>query len=237
MSVSTSASLGILGKHPGFGDFIRHGVSQSIADGLMGWMDSTLSTVRSDMDDGWERFWDNAQGLRFWAGRGVAGRTLAGCLRPSRDKVGRRYPFLLLAEGAAVASPLVDPDQRLYETLEAGMDAMTPGGGARTLLDGLDLETVGLSPEDDAERESGPLIWAHHPDGDLADLLAAAVPVDHSRAMIGRSYWWAPGNPGERAAVWLGQPGLPTAASLSWLLGGLPASSLGPETEVADVQQ
>lgn len=237
MTGQAQATIGILGKHPGFGDFVRHGLSDQIADRLMGWMDETLTAVRADMGDGWDVFWDQAQGLRFWIGRGVLGRTLAGCLRPSRDKVGRRYPFVLLAEGAAVPSPLRQPDQALYDQMQDRMDRMVPGQGARSLLDGVTLDLFGLRAEDDAELAEGPTVWAHHPDGDLTALLTAAAPVDAARSMTTRSYWWAPGVPGVRAAVWLGQPGLPAPSSLSWLLGGMPASPFEPETEVADVQQ
>ena len=81
------------------------------------------------------------------------------------------------------------------------------------------------TPEDLAQ---GPIIWAHHPEGDLGALLRSAGPVDAERAMTARSYWWAPATQG-RAAAWLGQTGLPGPEALGWLLGGVPVEGTGNE--------
>lgn len=224
------AQIGIMGKHPGYGDFVRSGISDPVADTLSTWLDQTLFDLRQTVDDGWEPLWDGAQNLRFWIGRGIAGATLAGVFRASRDKVGRRYPLLLLAEGVALEPPVNDPDQGIYETLDAHLDRVQPGDGATALLAGLD---TGFPQEDAARRAQGAVVWAHHPEGDLTALLKAAAPVDQSRAQAARSYWWAPGTD-TRAPVWLAAPGLPGAQALGWLLGGVPAINHAPATEDAD---
>jgi type VI secretion system protein ImpM len=217
-------TVGILGKHPAFGDFLRHGVSDEVAGRITGWIDPTLHALRDQQGDRWEAFWDTARGVRFWIGRAVAGRTLAGVLRPSRDRVGRRYPLVLMAEGVDLPAPVEAPDQAFHAALEAHLDAMRPGEGARSLLAGLDPAALPAAAEPPEALALGPILWAHHPGGDLAALLEAAAPVDRARAQTARSYWWAPGDRG-RAAVWLGQPGLPAPASLGWLLAGLPAAA------------
>ncbi|MBL3567411.1 type VI secretion system-associated protein TagF, partial [Rhodovulum sulfidophilum] len=38
MTVAGRASIGLLGKHPGYGDFLRAGLSDGVADGLTGWI-------------------------------------------------------------------------------------------------------------------------------------------------------------------------------------------------------
>ncbi len=207
----------VMGKHPGYGDFLRHGLSDAVADGLSRWVDQALFDLREDMGGGWQAFWDGAQDLRFWIGRAVMGCTIAGVLRPSRDRVGRRYPLMLLVEGAGLPPPVLDRSQDLYEGLAAHLDAMAPGQGAEALLEGLVQDWSGRG---EGQAGQGPLIWAHHPEGDLEALLHSACPVDHLHAATARSYWWAPGGEG-RAAVWLAQNGLPAAASLGWLLAGV----------------
>ncbi|WP_420857738.1 type VI secretion system-associated protein TagF [Marivivens marinus] len=216
-----AVSIGIMGKHPGFGDFLRHGISDPVAEGLSKWLDGSLHKLRTEVGDGWSDFWDRSITLRFWVGRSISGATLAGVLVPSRDKVGRRFPFLMLAEGVDRAAPVADPDQGLYDAFETHLSTAQPGpAGASSLLGGLDPDAIGIQPETDAQRAEGSLIWAHHPDGDLAALLRAAGPVDAARAMTNRSYWWAPGQSGSAPAIWLGQAGLPDAAGLGWLLSG-----------------
>jgi len=218
--------IGLAGKHPGYGDFIGHGLDQEVTAPLTGWIDQTLSTLRESLgEDAWPAFWDNAQGLRFWIGRAVLGRTVMGLFLPSRDKVGRRYPLILAAEGTAIPSPLLDPDQTIYEQMSAHVAAMVPGSGAAALTDGLALELPEETPDD---LTQGPIIWAHHPEGDLGALLRSAGPVDSEHAMTARSYWWAPATPG-RAAAWLGQQGLPGPEALGWLLGGVPSEGTGNE--------
>lgn len=215
-----SPKIGLLGKHPAYGDFLRHEVDDPVADRLTAWVDNTLAEVKEQLGDNWGAFWDGAQELRFWIGRAVLGQTLCGILHPSADKVGRRYPLILLVQGAKVEPPVAATGQELYDALSAHIPAMTAGTGAAALLEGLSAETLGLQAEDDLDRAAGPVIWAHHPEGDLTALLAAAAPVDAARAATIRSHWWAPGGDG-RAATWLGQAGLPTAAALSWALGGV----------------
>ncbi len=210
------APVGLIGKHPAYGDFLSAGLSDTVSDGLAGWLDQTLSELRDHMGNDWAAFWDGAQDLRFWIGRAMFGATLAGVLRPSRDRVGRRYPFLLLAEGVDLPAPVVEPDQGLWTRLETCLQQMEPGEGARALLTGIALD---LPAETAAQRAAGPTIWAHHPEGDLSALLRSAGPVAAERAETARSHFWAPGRPG-RAAIWLSDNGLPSAGAFGWALAG-----------------
>lgn len=211
--------VGVLGKHPGYGDFVRHGIADETADLLMAWIDETLTQVRNQLGADWADFWDNGQELRFWLGRKILGQTTIGIFRPSRDRVGRRYPLLLLAQGVAVEAPVIEHDQRPWDVLSAQMARMQPGQGAAALLRGIDADALFVSPEADAAHQMGPVIWAHHPEGDLTALLSSAAPVDHGRAATQRSYWWSVAAPG-RAPVWLAHPDLPQGQALAWAIGG-----------------
>lgn len=216
--MNEKAKPGLLGKHPGYGDFLQTNVDEPLAEAISGWLDHTLSALRDAQGQGWAPFWDGAQDLRFWVGRAVLGRTVVGILRPSADRVGRRYPLVILLAGADVPPPQDTPDdQDVWDQLAAQLEVMEPGQGARALL-------AGFAPDVDAEDAEtaalGPTIWAHHPEADIAKLLAAAGPADAARATVTRSYWWATG--GEtRAATWLGCAGLPDAGALGWALAGV----------------
>ena len=216
-----TATIGLMGKHPDYGDFLQAGLSDHTIETVNQWLDATLPPLRDQMGQGWGDFWDNAQDVRFWIGRALFGRTMIGVMRPSRDRVGRRFPLLLIGEGVDLAAPLGnDADQAPWEQLTEHLDDMTSGEGSATLLEGL---TMTLKSED-PETAFGPTLWAHHPEGDLASLLASAEAPDAERARLTRSYWWAPGVQSKtenRAAVWLACPGLPEAQSLGWLLGGV----------------
>lgn len=211
--------VGVLGKHPGYGDFVRHGIADETADELTRWIDTTLTEVRDQLKADWADFWDNGQELRFWLGRQVLGQTCIGIFRPSRDRVGRRYPLILMAQGVAVPPPVIDRDQRPWDVLSSQMKRMQPGQGAAALLRGIDSDALFVAPEPDSAASEGPVLWAHHPEGDLDALLASAAPVDHGRAATQRSYWWSTAAPG-RAPVWLAHPGLPQGQALAWAIGG-----------------
>ncbi|WP_370312031.1 type VI secretion system-associated protein TagF [Sagittula sp.] len=214
------ARIGVMGKHPGFGDFIQSGLSKDVHDALMRWLDKTLSRVREDVGSDWKSWWAQTQPLRFWIGRSVLDVPVAGVMQPSQDKVGRDYPLILAAENVFLPVPGDGgaTDQSPWEALEAHVTAMAPGKGAASLLEGLTLE---LPAEGEAERALGPTIWAHHPEGDLDALLRAAAGADLARGALQRSYWWSAGDD-TRLPVWLGCHGLPDAGALRWLLAGQP---------------
>lgn len=219
-----SVSVGIIGKHPGYGDFVQTGLSEATTAMLTRWIDHSFGGLRDSLGNAWPEFWDQAHDLRFWVGPAVTGKTLAGILRPSRDKVGRRYPFLLIMEGAAVPSPMQRADQSLWDDLDRHLNDMQPGTGARALLDGFSLR----NPPAAESEGAGPTIWAHRHDGDLTALLASAGPVEQDRAQLNRSHWWSPGSSG-RAATWLACPSLPLAPALGWLLSTVEGNAVPPQ--------
>lgn len=221
------ARLGLMGKHPEYGDFLQAGFSEPLIRGLEQWLDTVLPPMRDTLGNDWAGFWDGGQDLRFWIGRAVLGRTLVGVFRPWRDRAGRRYPFILAAEAADVAAPVVDPDQAPWDRFTAHFEVMQPGQGGVALLNNLQLI---LPAEDEAAANIGPTLWAHHPDGNLDALLHSAAQPDAERARLNRSYWWAPATMG-RSATWLGCPGLPGAQALIWLLTGVPAAVRESEAE------
>lgn len=190
---------GLFGKHPARGDFLDSGLSPAVISGLERWLDGALAECRTLLQPQWEALWDAAQadtaaqGLCFWVGEGLAGgEVLAGVLRPSRDKVGRRYPLLLLL----AAPPAVAPLPPLLADPAAWIDPLTARAQdiARRdafdtvpdLLAGLDLPET---PQAAALAGAAELV-AMRPDGDVTRLFADSRDADYRRAAAQRSYWW-----------------------------------------------
>ncbi len=220
-------SVGLLGKHPAFGDFVSVGFELSLKTRLMEWLDRELSRTREAARQNWEPLYDSALPLRFWIGPELLGLPMAGILVFSRDKVNRRYPLILSIMNSALSPPVLDDDQGVYDGLEAYLAEAEPdrGGGAQSLLEGLSLDLPAVSPV-------GPMLWAHNPYGDLQDMLASVAEPDLTLSAADRSYWWSIAR-GGKAATFLSHRGLPPADALGWLMGGMPAA---PEEEEAPSQ-
>ncbi|CTQ33342.1 TagF domain-containing protein [Jannaschia rubra] len=134
----------ILGKHPCWGHFLRHGWPEGMAERLEAWIDAAFGAVREDAA------WNAAAPLRFRMGG-----ALQGVLRFSKDRVGRRHPLILAKAGVA---DLIDPTP--WKTLEA-----------QDIVAGKDLAArfAGL-----ATKPASAVVWAVDADGDMSALLAAA---------------------------------------------------------------
>ena len=211
-----TSPIGLFGKHASYGDFVSHRVDAAVQTWLQGWLDTILPDLRDGLGDRWETSWDAAPPVRFWIGRGLAGRTIAGLLVASRDKVGRRYPLVILASSAAIAAPVIDPAQDFYDRLQDRLINMDPEDDIKDVVSAL----PSCRSEDDVTAQEGPLLWAHHPDGDLGALLRSAAGEDAKRAVTARSYWWVAARTSTEPSVWLGNAGLPDTATLGWLLFG-----------------
>lgn len=213
-----SATVGILGKHPAFGDFISSGFELSLKTRLMEWLDRELSRARDASRGDWEALYDHALPLRFWIGPELLGQSLAGVMIFSRDRVNRRYPLVLAIIGSRIEPPVLDDDQGIYEGLEAFIAEAKPerGGGAASLIEEIVIEL-------DEMPTVGPMLWAHHPDGDLSGMFGAVAGPDLTLAASDRSYWWGPARAG-KAAAFLSHRGLPPADALAWLMAGMPAA-------------
>jgi len=122
--------LGYTGKVPHRGDFVRHNVPTLLHRVWNDWLAATLATMVDTLDD-WPAGYDAAPVWRFALSPDIAGEDArAGVLIASRDGVGRRFPFALLAT--------LPPDA-------TALDPFAPGAKA---LDA--LETLARRAVDDA---------------------------------------------------------------------------------------
>ncbi|MFV0300193.1 MAG: type VI secretion system-associated protein TagF [Paracoccus sp. (in: a-proteobacteria)] len=217
------ATPGIYGKHPGFGDFLSAGLPELAESHLVPWVTQCLAETREWLGDAWEPVWDRAAPIRFWIGGAIwGGPHLRGVARPSRDKVGRRFPLIAVAETAG-SPPMVHSDQRFYMAAEVELDAdVTSPDDLRARL--AQRMGGGAAAVDPAVAAT---FWAANPALDVADLLTQLDVTDRVRAVGARSYWWMGAGEGRASAV-LACAGLPGPGELAWLLTGVRADTLPP---------
>ncbi len=238
--------VGIYGKHPAKGDFLDAGVPGPLLKLVEGWLDTALAEAREALGAEWEAVWSQAPLLRFWLGEGIWGAPLAGVLMASRDRVGRRFPLVLMATGAdAPPPPVVDPAQGWHDPAEAHLRrvmALADFPANAALLEGA---PVAPSPD-----QPGPAdFWAVCPGQGVEALWSDVALTDHRRAAAGRSYWWVAGEPERSAEPWpeaigeeatelpaaeVADPALPVEVALSEAVVGMEDASEPSETQLPD---
>jgi type VI secretion system protein ImpM len=100
MSASGVYPAACLGKLPAFADFVRHNATARETLALDEWIQHGLYHAQQLLRTEWDSSFDRAPAYSFIFWPENSDRFLVGHMGPSRDKSGRRYPF--------VASLLVD---------------------------------------------------------------------------------------------------------------------------------
>jgi type VI secretion system protein ImpM len=85
---------GCYGKVPIHGDFIRHNVTGTEIDQIDQWLQAGILSSRQTMGSAWDASFDASRPQRFLY-RPSTGRMVAGVIAASKDKPGRRFPFLV----------------------------------------------------------------------------------------------------------------------------------------------
>lgn len=215
------AAPGFYGKHPGFGDFLSAGLPAIAESHLVPWWTALLADTREWLGDRWQPVWDGAAPIRFWIGGAIwGGPHLQGVAKASRDKVGRRFPLIAVAE-TADSPPMLQSDQRLYRALEVELDS--DFSSPEALLTRLQAHSGGATGTVDPAVSA--TFWAANPTLDVADLLTQLDATDRVRALGARSYWWVAASETHASAV-LACAGLPQPGEMAWLLTGVPLQAL-----------
>lgn len=116
-------AVGIYGKLPTNGDFLRRGLrAETIAD-----LDCWLQIRLADTPHDWRQ--EDVSAWRFLASTGVFGpMAILGLLAPSRDRVGRDFPLVVAAEiepttdiGHAVSREWLDRAEALMHLARTGL--------------------------------------------------------------------------------------------------------------------
>lgn len=203
---------GFHGKAPARGDFLSRRVPPGFAAAWDEWLQRLVQVSRERLGHDWLDAWLEAPVWHFGLGAGVAGPGRAfGVLIPSVDRVGRHFPFTILAlaqrQGLPLARWAMQVEALALSALEDGFDP------AR-----LDAELATLGPPGDppSSPAAAPGIT---PLADCGDWPVAADAAVEALAP-GETLWWCRGAVRVPAAL-LRCQGFPDEAAASGLVGGL----------------
>ena len=122
--------VGLYGKLPSHGDFLRRRTSDDFVAAWDAWLQDCMTASRSSMGDRWLEVYLTSPVWRFSAAAGACGTVpVLGLMAPSVDRVGRYFPLTIVAElpscadpidAVASAGPFFERAERLVvDTLEA----------------------------------------------------------------------------------------------------------------------
>ncbi len=122
--------VGLYGKLPSHGDFLRRRTSDAFVDRWDSWLQGCMAASRSALGERWLDVYLTSPAWRFVCASGTCGAApVLGLMVPSVDRVGRYFPLTLvveLPEGISVfaaatdSAPFFDSAERLLiETLAA----------------------------------------------------------------------------------------------------------------------
>jgi type VI secretion system protein ImpM len=236
--VSGAVEVGLYGKLPSHGDFLKRRVPPEFEAPWDEWLQAGIAASRELLAEGWPETYLTSPVWRFALTGGACGRSsVAGLLAPSVDRVGRYFPLTLAWRLPPTVGPLsfaLLPDGFLNRAEQLLVDGLT--------ADVLDFEHFDAQVSSLAE-ELGNLLDSAPPDlrhEDLDRLIAGAdrawqLPSAESSlsastlgALLARllesgyaplSLWWTEGSAAV-APCWLVTRGLPTADAFVALLDG-----------------
>ncbi len=225
-----SGSVGVFGKHPGFGDFIGRGVPPALQARLESWLTATLSAVAGSAGENWHTLHDHAPAIGFWIGARVLaeseGRSLRGVILSSHDRVGRRFPLVLVQCPAGAMPPTLAPDDGFHA---AAVPALLALLSADVVTTGDLLAALPALPLPAWQQVEGDLFWAVNPVRPAAEMWAELAGADLQRGAQRRSYFWTDARPSISTSTVLGCDGLPDAQALGWLMAGVAPPLDAPE--------
>lgn len=103
-------NVGLHGKLPTHGDFLRRRVSHGFVDAWDGWLQRSMAASRELLGEGWLDLYLTSPVWRFAFAPGVVSESTAlGIMVPSVDRVGRYYPLTIVAELSAADTAQLSP--------------------------------------------------------------------------------------------------------------------------------
>jgi type VI secretion system protein ImpM len=123
---SANVVVGLYGKLPARGDFVRAGLPRDFTDRWDDWLQSVIAGSRTLMGDSWLPAFLEAPVWRFSLPPGMCGeRAVLGLMLPSVDKAGRYFPLTFAALGiGGIAAESIAGNAWLDRCEEAGRAAL-----------------------------------------------------------------------------------------------------------------
>lgn len=224
------------GKLPSLGDFASRRLEPDLVGLWDGWLAAGLATLQQREPDRWLQHYLACPAWRFVLMPGLLpapfdGQAFAGVLMPSVDRIGRYFPFTVIAPLPSV--PRAEPELRaLLSWLHIVDDLAADALQDDWPIDRLENELAQCPrPEWPAPAAArAPLLptaglsTAHAVAGsqDVVALLAGAQALALQHASAGHAFWWADGTAGDRRLQVT--RGLPQNEDLRLLFGAAPAA-------------
>ncbi|KAA1177363.1 type VI secretion system-associated protein TagF [Rhizobium tropici] len=120
-SMQTDA-IGFFGKLPTHGDFVSSALGLRLQSELDRWIHGGLIALEAALGTEWRRLFHATTAWRFVVGSGIWGPTaMAGVILPSRDRVGRSFPLIIVAQLQRFSGQLRDlcEDDSWFTAVEA----------------------------------------------------------------------------------------------------------------------
>jgi type VI secretion system protein ImpM len=138
--------VGLYGKFPSHGDFLRRRVSDAFVGAWDGWLQACLEASRWALGERWLDVYLTSPAWRFACAAGTCGPApVVGLMVPSVDRVGRYFPLTLVAELPCTASLVA----------VAGQTARLLDGAERLVIETLAAEEVDFETFDERVVELG----------------------------------------------------------------------------------
>jgi type VI secretion system protein ImpM len=230
--------VGLFGKLPSHGDFLRRRTSEAFVRAWDGWLQECLIASRAALGDRWLDVYLTSPAWRFACAAGGAGPApVIGLMVPSVDRVGRYFPLTVVAELAAGTNLIraITEAAPFFESAEAlVIDALAAD---RLDFEGFDGDVARLSAALDPDGVAPAVAL----DSSIAELLdEAAAPAWHipmgtprhlapvlaeilwhrlSASQAPLTIWWTEGSAMVEPSC-LFHKGLPAADSFRALLDG-----------------
>lgn len=209
------AGWGYMGKVPSRGDFLTHNIVPAVRDLLFEWCQASMAVSREQLGKAWLDAYLTSPIWHFGAAPGVIAEPgLVGTLIPSIDRVGRHFPFLVLAgfEGSGLdAWRMPEWSATMEHCVLAVLADDWDESAWQQRLAAIELPPVGPSR----------LRWPSLA-GNLV-LPGAADESDWLRALLmrqpGQALWWTEGS-AQVAPVTLISEGLPRVGQFAAMLVG-----------------
>lgn len=100
--------VGLYGKLPSHGDFLRRRASDAFVDVWDLWLQQCIASSRAALGDRWLDLYLTSPAWRFACAADICGpATVIGLMVPSVDRVGRYFPLTIVAEVPAALGPFV----------------------------------------------------------------------------------------------------------------------------------
>jgi type VI secretion system protein ImpM len=99
--------VGLFGKLPTHGDFLRRRITDAFVTGWDAWLQASMASSRELLGDRWLDVYLTSPAWRFACSAGACGpRAVAGLMVPSVDRVGRYFPITLTWQPPADLTPV-----------------------------------------------------------------------------------------------------------------------------------